>query len=275
MRQLCGLQEHCLPDREGVGEWDSVPPELLQVQSRRGGSTVGTTIPSSSGRRETSASLRGEEMTTAEFAATRMWLQDPTQPEDESRGLVMSCDMSDNEESGSLCNCVGTWKLVLLLSSTCFWVLRMLDIAIAILPRPPLAPYVCCTERREKGGWQCCPFSRDWTRVLLFLGWIMFHMDTAKRVVLDAKVDYPAASSAVLGSLVETGGLNDIVETLQTADVRLYGGSRASSVPNIPQTLLFHHEYNSVACAIKIVDDVEGAIGHIHRHGSAHTEYNC
>ncbi|KAI4375061.1 hypothetical protein MLD38_012974 [Melastoma candidum] len=78
-----------------------------------------------------------------------------------------------------------------------------------------------------------------------------------------------------LGSLVETGGLNDIVETLQTADVRLYGGSRASSVPNIPQTLLFHHEYNSVACAIKIVDDVEGAIGHIHRHGSAHTEYNC
>ncbi|KAI4366488.1 hypothetical protein MLD38_022360 [Melastoma candidum] len=102
-------------------------------------------------------------------------------------------------------------------------------------------------------------------------------MDMAKRIVLDAKVDYPAACNAVETlliheSLVETGGLNDIVVTLQTAGVRLYGGSRASSVLNIPQTQLFHHEYNSMACTIEIVDDVEAAIGHIHRHGSAHTD---
>lgn len=49
--------------------------------------------------------------------------------------------------------------------------------------------------------------------------------------------------------------------------VTLYGGPRASSLLNIPEPNSFHHEYNSMACTIEIVDDVHAAIGHIHQHG--------
>ncbi|KAI4389862.1 hypothetical protein MLD38_002036 [Melastoma candidum] len=102
-------------------------------------------------------------------------------------------------------------------------------------------------------------------------------MEMAKRIVVDAKVDYPAACNAVETllihkSLVQTEGLNNVVVALQIAGVSLYGGRRASSALNIPEAKSFHHEYNSLACTIEIVDDVEGAIDHIHQHGSAHTD---
>lgn len=51
------------------------------------------------------------------------------------------------------------------------------------------------------------------------------------------------------------------------AGVTLYGGPRASSLLNIPEAPTFHHEYNSLACTIEIVDDVYAAIDHIHQHG--------
>lgn len=51
------------------------------------------------------------------------------------------------------------------------------------------------------------------------------------------------------------------------AGVTLYGGPRASSLLNIPEARTFHHEYNSLACTVEFVDDVYGAIDHIHQHG--------
>uniref|UniRef100_A0A0E0CAA5 Delta-1-pyrroline-5-carboxylate synthase n=1 Tax=Oryza meridionalis TaxID=40149 RepID=A0A0E0CAA5_9ORYZ len=73
-------------------------------------------------------------------------------------------------------------------------------------------------------------------------------MDMAKRIVLDAKVDYPAAW------------------------VVIYGGPVAHDTLKLPKVDSFHHEYNSMACTLEFVDDVQSAIDHINRYGSAHTD---
>ncbi|KAJ8557641.1 hypothetical protein K7X08_003266 [Anisodus acutangulus] len=102
-------------------------------------------------------------------------------------------------------------------------------------------------------------------------------LDMAKRIVLDAKTDYPAACNAmetllVHKDLVQTGGLNDLILELQERGVSLFGGPKASSLLNIPEANSFHHEYGALACTVEIVEDVNTAIDHIHRHGSAHTD---
>nr|NP_001291233.1 delta-1-pyrroline-5-carboxylate synthase-like [Populus euphratica]ABP63534.1 pyrroline-5-carboxylate synthetase [Populus euphratica] len=102
-------------------------------------------------------------------------------------------------------------------------------------------------------------------------------IEMAKRVVLDAKVDYPAACNAmetllVHQDLVRSGGLNELIADLHTEGVTLFGGQRACKELNIPEAQTFHHEYNSMACTVEIVDDEHAAIDHIHRHGSAHTD---
>ncbi|XP_065870183.1 delta-1-pyrroline-5-carboxylate synthase-like [Euphorbia lathyris] len=103
------------------------------------------------------------------------------------------------------------------------------------------------------------------------------NMEMARRIVLDAKIDYPAACNAmetllVHKDLVQTGGLNELAVDLRTEGVTLYGGPRASKELKIPQTDSFHLEYNTMACTIEIVDDVHAAVEHIHEHGSAHTD---
>ncbi|KAL5733148.1 hypothetical protein ACOSP7_032490 [Xanthoceras sorbifolium] len=102
-------------------------------------------------------------------------------------------------------------------------------------------------------------------------------MNMAKRIVLDAKIDYPAACNAmetllVHQELVSTGGLNDLIVDLRTEGVTLYGGPRACSMLSLLEAQSLHHEYNSMACTVEIVDDVYAAIDHIHEHGSAHTD---
>ncbi|XP_059456801.1 delta-1-pyrroline-5-carboxylate synthase isoform X2 [Corylus avellana] len=103
------------------------------------------------------------------------------------------------------------------------------------------------------------------------------NMDMAKQIVLDAKVDYPAACNAmetllVHKDLILTEGVNELIVDLRIEGVTLYGGPRASTLLNIPEARSFHHEYNSLACTVEIVDDVYAAINHIHQHGSAHTD---
>lgn len=103
------------------------------------------------------------------------------------------------------------------------------------------------------------------------------NMDMAKRIVVDAKVDYPAACNAMETLLVhkdlsQSEGLSELIVDLRVEGVTLYGGPRASSLLNFPEARSFHHEYNSLACTVEIVDDVYAAIDHIHQHGSAHTD---
>ncbi|KAK3037453.1 hypothetical protein RJ639_031947 [Escallonia herrerae] len=103
------------------------------------------------------------------------------------------------------------------------------------------------------------------------------NMDMAKRIVLDAKIDYPAACNAMETLLVHedlssNGSIQDIIRELEREGVTLYGGPRAHSLLDIPEADSLHHEYSSRACTIEIVDDVNAAIDHIHKHGSAHTD---
>ncbi|MED6172661.1 Delta-1-pyrroline-5-carboxylate synthase [Stylosanthes scabra] len=103
------------------------------------------------------------------------------------------------------------------------------------------------------------------------------NLEMARRIVLDAKIDYPAGCNAmetllVHKDLADKNWFNDIIVDLRTEGVTLYGGTKASSLLNIPQARSFHHEYSSLACTIEIVDDVYAAIDHINLHGSAHTD---
>ncbi|KAM1307376.1 hypothetical protein ACFX2H_009636 [Malus domestica] len=103
------------------------------------------------------------------------------------------------------------------------------------------------------------------------------NLDMAKRIVLDAKVDYPAACNAmetllVHKDLLSDGGFKQIISELNDSGVSLYGGPRAATALHLPETDSFHYEYSSLACSVEIVDDVNAAIDHIHEHGSAHTD---
>lgn len=49
------------------------------------------------------------------------------------------------------------------------------------------------------------------------------------------------------------------------AGVNLYGGSRESSLLNIPQADSLSTEYSSMACTVEVVDDVHAAIEHINK----------
>ncbi|XP_078179059.1 delta-1-pyrroline-5-carboxylate synthase 1-like isoform X2 [Carex rostrata] len=102
-------------------------------------------------------------------------------------------------------------------------------------------------------------------------------MSMAKKIVLDAKIDYPAACNAmetllVHKSLLKSAGIKDIIFELESKGVVIFGGRTASKELSIPKAESFHHEYSSMACTIEFVDDVNAAIDHIHRYGSAHTD---
>ncbi|MCO5586272.1 hypothetical protein L7F22_040211 [Adiantum nelumboides] len=103
------------------------------------------------------------------------------------------------------------------------------------------------------------------------------NLEKAKQIVLDSKLDYPAACNAmetllVHEALVQSGGLSELASVLQSKGVNLLGGVQASELLKIPKVVDFHHEYSALACAIEIVKDVYGAVEHIHQFGSAHTD---
>lgn len=106
--------------------------------------------------------------------------------------------------------------------------------------------------------------------------------ELAKRVIADAKLDYPAACNAVETILVH----RDIAATfvpqlaaeLQPKGVRLHGDAavrellRGAGAKDVQVVNDWHTEYGEPGLAIGIVDSLDGAIHHIHAHGSAHTE---
>lgn len=103
------------------------------------------------------------------------------------------------------------------------------------------------------------------------------NLEMARRIVLDAKVDYPAGCNAmetllVHKDLVDKGWVNNIIVDLRTEGVTLYGGPKASSLLNIPMAHSLHHEYCSLSCTVEIVDDVYAAVHHINLYGSSHTD---
>lgn len=97
----------------------------------------------------------------------------------------------------------------------------------------------------------------------------------AKRVVRDAKCDYPSACNAmetllVHRSLAEDGRLAELLTALD--GVQLFAHPEQTAELALPPAVDLHHEYGELAATVALVDDVDAAINHIHRWGSAHTE---
>lgn len=103
----------------------------------------------------------------------------------------------------------------------------------------------------------------------------------ARKVIVDAKVQYPAACNSVEKVLVHRAiaqeFLPKLVAALQSAGVEVRSCSRTTKLLSqdqiIPATELdWHTEYGDLKITVKIVDDIREAIEHINHYGSRHTE---
>ena len=103
----------------------------------------------------------------------------------------------------------------------------------------------------------------------------------AERIVLDAKVEYPAACNSVETLLVDetvaAEFLPKIIARLQTEGVEVRGCERTlvivkSSELKAASEQDWATEYGDLILSLKVVGGVDEAIAHIHEYGSAHTE---
>jgi glutamate-5-semialdehyde dehydrogenase len=103
----------------------------------------------------------------------------------------------------------------------------------------------------------------------------------AERVIVDAKVQYPAACNSVEKVLVHQAVAQEflpaLVAALQSAGVEVRGCARtikllpySQIVPATEQD--WHTEYSDLKITVKIVNDIDEAIEHINHYGSRHTE---
>ena len=103
----------------------------------------------------------------------------------------------------------------------------------------------------------------------------------AQQVIVDAKVQYPAACNSVEKVLVHQDVAQEflpaLVAALQSAGVEVRGCSRTSNL--LPQQQIipateqdWHTEYGDLKITVKIVSDMDEAIEHINHYGSRHTE---
>ncbi|KAK6929407.1 Aldehyde dehydrogenase domain, partial [Dillenia turbinata] len=103
------------------------------------------------------------------------------------------------------------------------------------------------------------------------------NVEIAKRVVVDAKIDYPAACNAMETLLVhkdleKNGWLNEIIVELGIKGVALYGGPRASSSFNLPEAPSFHHDAHTDCI---IAEDTEVAELFLHQVDSCAVFHNA
>jgi glutamate-5-semialdehyde dehydrogenase len=103
----------------------------------------------------------------------------------------------------------------------------------------------------------------------------------ARRIVLDAKVDYPAACNAAETLLVDAEVapefLPGMVRELGEAGVEVRGCERTRAIvgPDAAGAATasdWATEYGDLILSIRVVDDADQAIAHIHEYGSSHTE---
>lgn len=104
-------------------------------------------------------------------------------------------------------------------------------------------------------------------------------LDMAERVVFNAKTSRPSVCNAAETLLVDRAVaetfLPRICQTLQRGGVTLRGCAETRAI--IPSMAAateedLYTEYNDYIMAVKVVDGVEGAICHINRYGTQHSE---
>lgn len=103
--------------------------------------------------------------------------------------------------------------------------------------------------------------------------------ELAVRVIEDAKTDYPAACNAVetvlLDREIAPALLPMLAEQLTARGVKLLGDAETRSLLGnavVGEVNNWHTEYGDLTLALRIVGNLDEAIAHIHRYGSAHTE---
>ena len=103
-------------------------------------------------------------------------------------------------------------------------------------------------------------------------------VEKACKLVVDSKVDYPAACNAMEtlllhSDLLTNGSADAIMRSLRTAGVSALGGPvamREGLCDNAAQEMKV--EYGDLRCLVEVVGNVQDAIDHIHKYGSGHTE---
>jgi len=110
--------------------------------------------------------------------------------------------------------------------------------------------------------------------------------DTAKAtmIVVDSKVDYPAACNAVETvlfheALIKDGRAAQVVQGLVDAGVKVHpaSGAQAQKLLKLSKYMSEiavdpHHEYSSMDVSVAVVPSVDEAVDWIHQYGSGHTE---
>ncbi|CAB3246843.1 unnamed protein product [Arctia plantaginis] len=101
----------------------------------------------------------------------------------------------------------------------------------------------------------------------------------ALKIVRDSKCDYPAACNAMETLLIHEDHVpgtlfNDICNMLKKEGVKIHAGPKLSSQLTFgpPAARSMKFEYGAMECCIEIVQDMDGAIDHIHKFGSSHTD---
>jgi glutamate-5-semialdehyde dehydrogenase len=106
-------------------------------------------------------------------------------------------------------------------------------------------------------------------------------LNMAQEVVIDAKIQYPAACNSVEKVLVHQHAAKEflppLVSALQAAGVEVRGCGRTTAL--LPHTRIvpateedWRTEYGDLKITVKIVSDIYEAIEHINHYGSRHTE---
>lgn len=104
-------------------------------------------------------------------------------------------------------------------------------------------------------------------------------MKMAKKIIVDAKCDYPAACNAVETllinqKLVDDNVANEVITYLLENSIEILAGDERTRqllcLERVANDL--HHEYGDSVMAVVVVEDMSAAIDHIHTHGSSHSE---
>ena len=103
--------------------------------------------------------------------------------------------------------------------------------------------------------------------------------ERACAIVLDSKVQSPSTCNAAETVLVHQACAATMVplliQRLAAAGVTVRGCERTRALAPgraIAPVEDWHTEYLDLVCAMRVVDDLEAAIAHIHAHGSSHTD---
>jgi len=102
-------------------------------------------------------------------------------------------------------------------------------------------------------------------------------IEKAKKIVVDAKINYPAACNAaetvLLDKNLAQGDAQAIIDALRAAGVTVLGGPDALKLGLVADAAeSMHVEYGENTMAVEVVEGVEAAVAHINEHGSHHTE---